>query len=310
MRRHLLHVRAWIALLVGLNSTACFRSLDDTKVRCTSSDHCPNNDICVAGRCVSRSTATLDGAPLDTVIMDVRDAVSLGEGDGGSETAGQKTDTDTGRPDTIVIAPVDAATEAGPESPTDNDASPDLPQPIEAPPADAPNDPVLPPPDRGPDYPLDHPVGPDLGLDVGPDVPYVPEAGPDLALTSCVIGGNTYASGAANPANTCQVCKLATSTSAWSNADEGDTCGSGQYCSSGTCKTGCFVSGAYYANAAANPANACQTCQTAYAATSWTTSANGATCGTGQVCNGGTCQGGCWIDGAIVARGTTNQANA
>jgi hypothetical protein len=107
--------------------------------------------------------------------------------------------------------------------------------------------------------------------------PIVPEVGPDLPPAGCVIGGTTYASGAANPANTCQVCKPATSPSAWSNADEGTSCGSGQYCNSGACKAGCFIAGAYYANAAANPANACQTCQTAFATTAWTASANGAT---------------------------------
>ncbi len=80
-------------------------------------------------------------------------------------------------------------------------------------------------------------------------------------------------------------------------------------CNSGTCKSGCFIAGAFYANAAANPTNACQTCQASFAATSWTTSANGASCGSGQVCSGGTCQSGCWIDGALVGSGTTNTAN-
>jgi len=124
-----------------------------------------------------------------------------------------------------------------------------------------------------------------------------------------VIGGTTYASGAANPANVCQVCKPAASTSSFSNADEGTSCGGGKYCDAGSCKTGCFIAGAFYADGAANPANACQTCQTSFAATSWTTAANGASCGTGQVCSAGTCQSGCWISGALVGSGVTNSTN-
>ena len=50
----------------------------------------------------------------------------------------------------------------------------------------------------------------------------------------------------------------------------------------------CVIGGTTYADGAANPANACQTCQISFAATSWTTAANGASCGTGQVCSSGT----------------------
>ncbi len=125
-----------------------------------------------------------------------------------------------------------------------------------------------------------------------------------------MIGGTTYATGAGNPANSCQVCKPATSASGFSNADEGTSCSGGKYCNSGACKTGCFISGAFYAEGAANPANACQTCQTSFAVTSWTTAVNGASCGTGQVCSGGICQAGCWINGALVGSGTINTTNA
>jgi alpha-tubulin suppressor-like RCC1 family protein len=291
MKTRFLDVRAWVVLLVCLNSTACFHSLDDTKVRCTSSDHCPDNFVCSGGKCVSRSASAIDGGPIDTGLVDIKDSAVPGEVGSGSETAGTKPDIGATGPETAVITPVDAAIEAGPESPTGPDALP--------------TDSILPPSDREPD----HPVAPDMGPEVGPDVPYVPEVGPDLPLTGCVISGTSYAGAAANPSNSCQVCKPATSSSAWSNADEGTSCGSGQYCNSGTCKAGCFISGTYYANAAANPANACQICQTTFAATAWTASANGATCGTGQVCSGGTCQSGCWIDGALVISGTTNAAN-
>jgi hypothetical protein len=53
---------AWIVVLFCLNATACFRSLDGNKVRCTSSDHCPSDYVCSFGKCVSPSA---DGGGLD-----------------------------------------------------------------------------------------------------------------------------------------------------------------------------------------------------------------------------------------------------
>jgi hypothetical protein len=123
-------------------------------------------------------------------------------------------------------------------------------------------------PQPGPD------VGRDLGPDTAPDLPSGPEVGPDVPPTSCTIGGSSYTDGAINPSNICQVCKLATSSSSWSSADEGTFCAAGKYCNHGACNAGCFISGAYYANEADNPAGTCQTCQAAYASTTWTTMAS------------------------------------
>ena len=81
MKTRLLDVRAWVVFLVCLNSTACFQSLDGTKVRCTSSTHCPDNFVCSAGKCISRSTATLDGGPVDTGIVTTVDS-SVADGAG------------------------------------------------------------------------------------------------------------------------------------------------------------------------------------------------------------------------------------
>ena len=72
---------------------------------------------------------------------------------------------------------------------------------------------------------------------------------------------------------------------------------------------GCFISGTHYANGVANPANACQTCQPGYSTQSWTALSDGSGCGTGLVCSGGICQGGCWINGALVASGITKTTN-
>ena len=320
-RRHRLGLT--LAAVFSILASGCFNApkIDPTQTRhCKDDKSCPWGSVCGANGicCESADGKTckvppssggvdalaIDSSPVyDIAIREDGTGSAPGldgsidappsEGGSGPETAG--TESETG-----VVGRETAST----------DSLPDLPQPMEAPPADGPTDAIpSPPPDRGPDYPADLPVAPDMGPDVGPDLPYVPEVGPDLPLTSCMIGGTSYASGAANPANTCQVCKPATLSSAWSNADEGTSCGSGQYCDSGACKAGCFISGAYYANAAANPANACQTCQTTFATTAWTASASGASCGTGQVCSAGTCQGGCWIAGALVGSGTTNASN-
>ena len=58
------------ALFICLGATACVRSVDNTKVRCTTSDHCPSSYVCSAGQCVSSATGTggtsaVDGARSD-----------------------------------------------------------------------------------------------------------------------------------------------------------------------------------------------------------------------------------------------------
>jgi alpha-tubulin suppressor-like RCC1 family protein len=308
--------RAGILLpALGLFASAgCFTSPDVSKLQCTTSTHCPSGYNCVA--------------PLPGSVGTCQKTADAGRSDGIVETDGAtSSDGQAGpdaRPDNLVVSSdgsneADAATDQAslPDTPVEPDTTaPSLDLgadvPVLAP--DAPDGAVT-VPDVGPDMGRDTAAdfAPDFGSDSGPDLmtdlPYGPEVGPDVAPTSCVIGGTTYANSAANPANACQGCKLATSSSSWSNADEGTSCDSGKYCNSGSCKAGCFISGAYYANSAANPANTCQTCQTAYALTSWTTSTNGARCGTGQVCNGGTCQSGCWIDSALIGSGTTNSSN-
>jgi hypothetical protein len=51
-------------LFLCLTATACFHSVDGTKVKCTTSDHCPSGYVCSAGKCVSGSGVTTDsGGP-------------------------------------------------------------------------------------------------------------------------------------------------------------------------------------------------------------------------------------------------------
>jgi alpha-tubulin suppressor-like RCC1 family protein len=280
-----------IPVLALLPLAGCFESANTNQLSCTKDKYCPDDGyVCVGaqpgspGRC---QKATDGGAADGTIAID-----SPRGGDTSSLLDGSASPTDG--PALVVDTEVAWDQSSSVDIAIGPEAAPDVPTPV----------------DFGRDVPSDAPPisPPDLGLDEQPNV--APEVGPDVPTASCVIGASSYAGGTANPVNTCQVCKPAASLSGWSNADEGTSCGSGQYCNGGTCKPGCFISGAYYANGAANPANACQTCQTAYALTSWTTSANGASCGTGQVCNGGSCQSGCWIAGALVGSGTTNSSNA
>ena len=70
---------------------------------------------------------------------------------------------------------------------------------------------------------------PDVGADVAADAP-----------ATCIIDGTTYPSHTANPANACQSCQPATSTTQWSNACPltGETCNGGT-CACLTGQTGC-----------------------------------------------------------------------
>jgi hypothetical protein len=93
---------------------------------------------------------------------------------------------------------------------------------------------------------------------------------------------------------------------------DGTSCGaSGQYCTAGTCTSGCLISGTVYANGATNPSSPCQACQSS-SPTSWSSLGNGRGCGgsgSGKVCRDGTCQAGCWISGSFVGSGATESGN-
>src|SRR6202034_3766464 len=93
-------------------------------------------------------------------------------------------------------------------------------------------------------------------------------------------------------ANVCQACTPATSTTAWSSANDGTSCATGQVCSSGTCSADCFIGGALYTVGTVNPVNVCQVCAPAIATTAWTSKSDGTSCGSGSTCVGGTCTAG------------------
>jgi hypothetical protein len=127
----------------------------------------------------------------------------------------------------------------------------------------------------------------------------------------CFIASASYASGAPNPSNPCQVCVPAASTTAWTVQSDGTSCGSGSVCHGGTCGAGCFIASTYYASAAPNPSNACQSCAPAVSTTAWTTSQpDGTSCGTGSFCHGGACGAGCYIASTYYATNAPDPLNS
>lgn len=124
----------------------------------------------------------------------------------------------------------------------------------------------------------------------------------------CTISGTFYPAGTAQPNNVfCASCDPATSTSSWTPSSDGTGCGTGQICSTGVCKPGCFIGGSYYGPGAGKPNNTkCETCQPATSSTAWTTTSEGVGCGTGQFCHDGSCLAGCFISGTFHATGEVN----
>ena len=51
----------------------------------------------------------------------------------------------------------------------------------------------------------------------------------------CTIAGEFYSGGVSNPNNACELCQTGVSTTAWTNAVDGTTCGNAEVCASGIC---------------------------------------------------------------------------
>jgi hypothetical protein len=81
----------------------------------------------------------------------------------------------------------------------------------------------------------------------------------------CRIDGACYPDGGNNPSNPCQVCRVATSTSAWQ-------------LTAGTC----FIDGSCYNDGEVNPLAPCQVCMSASSTAAWSTAANGTQCRAGS----------------------------
>ncbi len=129
-------------------------------------------------------------------------------------------------------------------------------------------------------------------------------------VADCFIGGTLFPAGTVNPANACQICAPATSTTTWSNEPDGTSCATGEVCSSGACSMDCFIGGVVYAAGTVNPANACQVCTPGTSTTAWSNEPDGTSCATGEVCSSGACSMDCFIGGMVYAAGTVNPTNA
>lgn len=128
-------------------------------------------------------------------------------------------------------------------------------------------------------------------------------------VLGCYISGTFYASGAANPSNACQACQPTDTTTTWTNDTDGTGCGTGMVCKTGTCEAACFIGGAVVASGTQNPATTCQTCQPSVSTIGYSDVTNGTSCGTGEVCNAGACDSGCYIGGTYYAAGAVDPSN-
>mgnify|MGYP000965389591 CR=1 FL=1 len=127
-------------------------------------------------------------------------------------------------------------------------------------------------------------------------------------MNVCVIGGTTYAGGAANPQNSCEECNPAVDQDAWSSrmvgypcSDDGleytlDVCDGAGVCQHLE-KGVCVIEGETYFGGTTNPANECEECKPSVLKVGWSSKTEGVPCAddgnecTYDICNGsGSCQ--------------------
>ena len=137
--------------------------------------------------------------------------------------------------------------------------------------------------------------------------------GTGSCLADCFIGGQLYTSSEVNPGNACQVCDPTQSTSGWSNKTDGTNCDDGNLCNGvDTCQAGSCTQTTAPVSCTSPPAchNASgATCDTSTGTCTYPAAADGTICGSGQVCNGGACRSGCYINGSYYASGTPNPSH-
>ena len=163
--------------------------------------------------------------------------------------------------------------------------------------------------------------------------------------SGCYVGGTLYAGSDPNPANACQTCDPATSTSAFTPVSNGTTCGAitgcgawgscgpaagagpcdttgtqSRTCTQPACQAGSCTSGSVTqkqsctlntdGTACASDSDPCTADLCASGACTHPALATGAVCGTGKACDAtGACVTGCTIGGQTWLPGTQNPAN-
>ena len=125
----------------------------------------------------------------------------------------------------------------------------------------------------------------------------------------CYISNAFYPPATPEPGVPCGVCQPSVTTLGWSDQPDGTSCGSGLICESGVCKSNCYIGGQYLSAGALDPTDACLVCQPTSSTSSGTSEPNGQSCGSGDVCSGGSCSAGCYIGGAFYAPNAADPQN-
>ncbi|MEM1347344.1 MAG: PKD domain-containing protein, partial [Myxococcota bacterium] len=135
----------------------------------------------------------------------------------------------------------------------------------------------------------------DDGLSCTDDVCQAGACVNELQADTCLIAGTCFDNGDDNPANSCEACTSATSTSAFTSKADGTACtDDGLSCTDDVCQAGacvnelqagnCLVAGACVADGADNPANECESCIAATDTTAFTPKSSGTACDDGAFC--------------------------
>jgi hypothetical protein len=159
-------------------------------------------------------------------------------------------------------------------------------------------------------------------------------------------GGSCAVDGGLNPDNDCRICQPSAGGSSlqWSDAPDGVSCATG-HCFAGACLDGCYVDGTPQPIGAQDPLQDCRMCRPWASLLSWSPADDGTACGdgsqvclagecvtpdgglpdggpagasacagnpdcrAGQVCHGGACIAGCFVQGTYYGDAAPNPSN-
>ncbi len=130
-----------------------------------------------------------------------------------------------------------------------------------------------------------------------------------VCTPGCFIGNVPYPEGTAEPGDSCQTCRPASSTSNWTELN-GGVCNSsgGNYCQGGQCVLGCVIDGGFVPNNT-QAGGACLTCNPTFLATDWSPLAGQAPCDGGFCAEPADCVPECSTDAGYVMADVLNAAD-
>lgn len=114
-------------------------------------------------------------------------------------------------------------------------------------------------------------------------------SGGAACVAACLIGGMLVPADAGNPANPCETCRPAVSTTSYTSLADGTRCGAGQVCYQARCDTGCVVAGSWVDAGAPSPTNTCAWCAPDASTSAYTSRPNGTACSACNSCSAGVC---------------------